>query len=1218
MPWNSVIEMSFKATRKSNCKTQNCKLKFLLSAFPDHEKVQLARQILALGGVYYETQEYKADCTHIVSSKPIRSEKYLCGCAAGKWVVTKEFILDSAKAGKWLDSYQYEWGNKVPTDCNYPIPLLMAPRRWRLLRDGSGRKPFSKWTAMIFVENLKRRPVVYKRLLEAGGATVLPPKFTLQDLDSLAKKLTHVFVDMKYENNVKGFVRRGIPCISPDYIAETLLQDTEPDTGAFVVSSYVSPLLALSSKSSSSGSSQRNSQTSVSTNSSNQKSSSSSSTSLSTSSSSQNSQTTSSSIPNSQTTSTDSLSSRLKLTSSSLTSSAASSQTSSPAGKGTPLHGIAPKSLTEALKITLKAEEEIKSLTPNKTMNDPRGVKRKLLESEDTIRNIVLRVQKKKAEQSGPSFVPYCFQMLPLPKEKTKKCALPFSHTLVNMLEATIEEGMWFAVIGALQSNISSTRYPTPHLMHQLMVEMIKTSDQAVSLGAYHLLKQVLCLHCPTTSPALRLMYLQSLSTTQYSERMEHVSGGEWDFVCSIIRNSLAMETDDVTAGNDNPETEVDMSEENGKKDSQTGVIKYNKSSCKLLLQYLVTLFEQDFLGIVTRQRSSPRKSPTRKTCQTRQCILSCLLWPDGYPGVISTAVVTLLDYLVQAVKLATAESNTTQLVQMVQRMVTIAAECYQQVNVKLDSRSSDDNEKDFAKEIMSAVEEGGILDCHESVSLLLQTTQPVWLRMRLAEVILGSYDNRLVHPDNRALLDKKLSLRKLVSCYFFLLPKTHASTTDGTPVRKADQTNIENQKPGTPRDRKSKRSGALQTLAESNTMLGFKQKDSNKQRPLSPSKRNNNQSKKKVNKRNTRGETPLHIACMRNNLSKVKELLACPGIDVNAKDNAGWTPLHEASNHGNLAIVKELLKFKPAPTIMSFFGKGAKGGKSGKGMTVDLLAAPECGTTPLHDAVFTGHINVARLLVKAGGKAVLMALNAQGYTPLDCAASPEMKDALQLSDPGSQLDCSSQESSSSNSQGTTWGSDSQPASSQTSSQGGSLTADSGHSLENSALSPTDMDYSQALKTPDGRKRCFMKEQCYQYAMLVQHLLKSYLRANDISLFKYELDQSAAALDSLFLSSQDSVTSSDSVNSESFAPCKKRKVEGGKAVVALSDLHDMSKLSSVQDYSETSVADDLLCLTELSAHIKNFERHLMKISPSENLPDHCKKLFLDVDILASQ
>lgn len=43
--------------------------------------------------------------------------------------------------------------------------------------------------------------------------------------------------------------------------------------------------------------------------------------------------------------------------------------------------------------------------------------------------------------------------------------------------------------------------------------------------------------------------------------------------------------------------------------------------------------------------------------------------------------------------------------------------------------------------------------------------------------------------------------------------------------------------------------------------------------------------------KRNPKGESPLHLACKRGNVNKVKELIGNK-VDLNFKDYAGWTPL--------------------------------------------------------------------------------------------------------------------------------------------------------------------------------------------------------------------------------------------------------------------------------------------------------------------------------------
>merc|ERR1711970_1130584 len=65
----------------------------------------------------------------------------------------------------------------------------------------------------------------------------------------------------------------------------------------------------------------------------------------------------------------------------------------------------------------------------------------------------------------------------------------------------------------------------------------------------------------------------------------------------------------------------------------------------------------------------------------------------------------------------------------------------------------------------------------------------------------------------------------------------------------------------------------------------------------------------KKISKKNTKGETPLHTAAIRGSSRLVKQLLKM-GADPNVQDNAEWSPLHEACNRGNLSVVKVLKEF--------------------------------------------------------------------------------------------------------------------------------------------------------------------------------------------------------------------------------------------------------------------------------------------------------------------
>ncbi|XP_054023510.1 tonsoku-like protein [Dryobates pubescens] len=115
-----------------------------------------------------------------------------------------------------------------------------------------------------------------------------------------------------------------------------------------------------------------------------------------------------------------------------------------------------------------------------------------------------------------------------------------------------------------------------------------------------------------------------------------------------------------------------------------------------------------------------------------------------------------------------------------------------------------------------------------------------------------------------------------------------------------------------------------------------------------------------KWNRRNERGETPLHRACIEGDLRRVLLFLK-QGHPLNPRDYCGWTPLHEACNHGHLEIVQALLE---------------------RGAAVNDPGGPGCeGITPLHDALSCGHFEVAQELLRRG--ASVNARDSQGLTPL-------------------------------------------------------------------------------------------------------------------------------------------------------------------------------------------------------------------------------------------
>ncbi|XP_042873092.1 BRCA1-associated RING domain protein 1-like [Penaeus japonicus] len=115
------------------------------------------------------------------------------------------------------------------------------------------------------------------------------------------------------------------------------------------------------------------------------------------------------------------------------------------------------------------------------------------------------------------------------------------------------------------------------------------------------------------------------------------------------------------------------------------------------------------------------------------------------------------------------------------------------------------------------------------------------------------------------------------------------------------------------------------------------------------------------INKRNSKGETPLHVACIKGDAVKVQSLLS-EGANPNTKDNAGWTPLHEACSHGFLDIAKTLLQH---------------------GAIVDVPGGNN--EIPLHDAVTQGMVEVIKLLRSWGASDT--ARNLHGHTPRSLAS---------------------------------------------------------------------------------------------------------------------------------------------------------------------------------------------------------------------------------------
>ncbi|XP_029295967.1 SMC5-SMC6 complex localization factor protein 1 [Cottoperca gobio] len=187
---------------------ESCTHVFQISGIKVRDKKRLlVQRIRQLGGIYIGGSVYQQASTHLIIPQVLSSEKFLAACAAGKWVVTPEYVLNSFKNGSWLAEGPYEVAISTgATSSFYPV------RQWRE-KVASGRLAgaFQGWRVLLMVHEPTRR-AMFKRLLKAGRAQVYhcPPPSHASVTHVMAKPITE---DSKYHN---------APCYPVSHIVQHL------------------------------------------------------------------------------------------------------------------------------------------------------------------------------------------------------------------------------------------------------------------------------------------------------------------------------------------------------------------------------------------------------------------------------------------------------------------------------------------------------------------------------------------------------------------------------------------------------------------------------------------------------------------------------------------------------------------------------------------------------------------------------------------------------------------------------------------------------------------------------------------------------------------------------------------------------------------------------------------------------------------------------------
>ncbi|NXC62601.1 SLF1 protein, partial [Aleadryas rufinucha] len=161
-----------------------------ITGFKKQEKKALLECLFKLNCVFIESKKYR-NCTHLIAKKLCKSEKVLAACAAGKWVLTKEYIINSAESGRWLDETTYEWGYEIERDTHYSPQMQSAPKRWREELTNSGAPgAFHRWKVVLLVKRGDKRMPCIRRVLKAGKAAICSS-------ENAERSITHVFISGK-------------------------------------------------------------------------------------------------------------------------------------------------------------------------------------------------------------------------------------------------------------------------------------------------------------------------------------------------------------------------------------------------------------------------------------------------------------------------------------------------------------------------------------------------------------------------------------------------------------------------------------------------------------------------------------------------------------------------------------------------------------------------------------------------------------------------------------------------------------------------------------------------------------------------------------------------------------------------------------------------------------------------------------------------------------
>ncbi|XP_075216325.1 mutagen-sensitive 101 isoform X2 [Lycorma delicatula] len=242
--WEEPVEKAEKAKvlgLSSNDNSNSPKnKKFVLSNVQENAKNDYINMIEVLGAVLLKYDRYSEETTHLITEKPIRSEKLLCSIASGRWVLHTSYLVQSYKANTFLPEEDFEWGNPRSKENVPPLKtereflVANAAFRWRsrlqLCRKNAGA--YDGMKAVLYCKSQKLQDNL-SMLIVAGKGVLLDQKKSLE--------ATHCFIEDGYESsriNFELLASRNIYCLRPVYLSDYLTNDPIPNPEEHIIPEY--------------------------------------------------------------------------------------------------------------------------------------------------------------------------------------------------------------------------------------------------------------------------------------------------------------------------------------------------------------------------------------------------------------------------------------------------------------------------------------------------------------------------------------------------------------------------------------------------------------------------------------------------------------------------------------------------------------------------------------------------------------------------------------------------------------------------------------------------------------------------------------------------------------------------------------------------------------------------------------------------------------------